>query len=265
MLVGYESYVNPDGIATVAFQKTEQALNQHAVPATWQTVSFDTENGNIITTADIFRDGYREKASAYAIKYFEQNQTYAPALFGDYRTVLGADSDIYNRFALTKDSVIFYINKYEILPANFGAIRLEIPKSELYGTFLTDPIIIPAEKLTPAKIVKPAERIQDIATTNKQQANPSARVIDPKKPMVALTFDDGPSPKATNAILDTLEKHNVVATFFDVGYRVEQYPDVVKRAASLGNEIASHSYDHKDFAKLTPQQIQADVKKVSIN
>lgn len=258
LLVGYESYVNPDGIATVAFQKTEQAINQHAVPAIWQTVSFNTENGNSITAADIFRDEYREKASAYAINYFEKNETYAPALFGDYRTVLGADSDIYNRFALTKDSVIFYINKYEILPASFGAIRLEIPKSELYGTFLTDPIITPAEKLTPAKVVKPAEVIQNIANGNN-----SARVIDPKKPMVALTFDDGPAPKATNAILDTLEKHHVVATFFDVGYRVEQYPDVVKRAASLGNEMASHSYDHKNFEKLTPQQIQADVKKVN--
>lgn len=256
LLVGYESYVNPDGIATVAFQKTEQARNQHAVPATWQTISFDSKSGTAITSADIFRDTYREKASAYAIKYFEQNETYQPALFGDYRSTLAPESDIYQRFALTKDSVIFYINKYEILPENFGAIRLEIPKSELYGTFLTDPIIIPAHKLTPAKVEKPAETPQD--TTNN-----TARVIDPKKPMVALTFDDGPAPKATNAILDTLEKHNVVATFFDVGYRVERYPDVVKRAASLGNEIASHSYDHKDFAKLTPQQIQEDVKKVN--
>ncbi len=261
LLVGYESHVNTDGIATVAFQQTEQVVNQIASPTTWHTISFDTANGNNITAADIFRNNYREKASAYAIKYFEQNKTYAPALFGDYRTALAANSDIYNRFALKKDSVIFYINKYEILPAEFGAIRLEIPKSELYGTFLTDPIVIPAQKLTPAKVVKKAELIQDIATKNKPET--STRVIDPKKPMVALTFDDGPSPKATNAILDTLEQYGVVATFFDVGYRVEQYPDVVKREATLGNEVASHSYDHKNFAKLTPQQIQEDVKKVN--
>ena len=272
LLLSYESYINTDGIATMAFQQTQHAVNQNAVPTTWHTIAFDTANGNSIAASHIFRENYREKASDYAIKYFTQNKTYAPALFGDYRTVLAPNSDIYNRFALTKDSVIFYINKYEILPAAFGAIRLEIPKSELYGAFLTDPIIIPAQKLTPAKVVKKAELIQDIATTNKPETNKpetnkpetSKRVIDPKKPMIALTFDDGPSPKATNTILDTLEEYGVVATFFDVGYRVEQYPDVVKREAALGNEVASHSYDHKNFAKLTPQQIQEDVKKVNV-
>lgn len=38
-----------------------------------------------------------------------------------------------------------------------------------------------------------------------------------------------------------------MATFYDVGYRVAQYPDVVKREAALGCEVGSHSYDHKDF------------------
>lgn len=84
----------------------------------------------------------------------------------------------------------------------------------------------------------------------------STRVLSADKPMVALTYDDGPSPTATNAILDVLEEYAVVATFYDVGYRVAQYPEVVAREAALGCEVASHSYDHKDFCQLTAAQIR---------
>src|SRR5699024_913553 len=54
------------------------------------------------------------------------------------------------------------------------------------------------------------------------------RKIDPNKPMVALTFDDGPNPVATPRILDTLEKHKVVATFFDLGTCMRSYPNITK-------------------------------------
>ena len=156
---------------------------------------------------------------------------------------------MFSTFALTDDSVIFYIDKYEILPGKCGAIRLEIPREVFKGSFLTDPEEVPPVVEEPA---------QPEGTTEE-----TGRVIDPNKPMVALTYDDGPSPTATNAILDVLEKYNAVATFYDVGYRVAQYPDVVKREAALGCEVGSHSYDHKDFKKLSAAQIQADVKQVN--
>ena len=83
------------------------------------------------------------------------------------------------------------------------------------------------------------------------------------KKMVALTYDDGPNPKATNAILDVLEKYDARATFFDLGSLVEKYPDVVKREEALGCEVGSHSYDHKNFNKLTNAEIAADVQKTA--
>ena len=148
------------------------------------------------------------------------------------------------------NSVIFYLDKYEILPGDCGAIRLEIPREVFKGSFLTDP-----EEVIPPVVEEPAQP--------EEKPSETGRVSDPNKPMVALTYDDGPSPTATNAILDVLEKYNAVATFYDVGYRVAQYPDVVKREAALGCEVGSHSYDHKDFKKLSASQIQADVKQVN--
>lgn len=63
------------------------------------------------------------------------------------------------------------------------------------------------------------------------------------KKRVFLTFDDGPSTN-TSAILDTLKQNQVVATFFELGSRVDAMPDMVKRAYDEGHYIASHGYSH---------------------
>lgn len=68
--------------------------------------------------------------------------------------------------------------------------------------------------------------------------------IDPNKPVVALTYDDGPHPTVTNDILDVLEKYNAKATFFVVGSRVGQYKNCIIREAKLGCEIGNHTYNH---------------------
>ena len=82
--------------------------------------------------------------------------------------------------------------------------------------------------------------------------------IDPNKPMVALTFDDGPVPGVTDKILDILEKYNVRATFFVVGARLKKPEAValVKRAISLGCEIGNHTWEHKNMTKLTVNEMR---------
>ena len=87
------------------------------------------------------------------------------------------------------------------------------------------------------------------------------RGIDPTKPMVALTFDDGPNPISTNRILDTLEQYHVVATFFDLGKLAERYPDVVKREEEIGCEVGSHSYQHSNLIKITEEELRQDIEK----
>jgi len=88
---------------------------------------------------------------------------------------------------------------------------------------------------------------------------PEARVIDPAKPMVALTFDDGPHKTYSDQILDILEENHAVATFFEVGCNVARYPDVVAREAELGCEIGSHSNAHKNLSKLGEDALLEDL------
>ena len=81
-----------------------------------------------------------------------------------------------------------------------------------------------------------------------------------KRPMLALTFDDGPS-EYTDELLDCLEKNNAKATFFMLGQNVELYPDAVKRMQEMGCDIGSHSWDHLDLMTLDENGIAEEFSK----
>ncbi len=88
--------------------------------------------------------------------------------------------------------------------------------------------------------------------------------IDPAKPVIALTFDDGPNTTTTNQVLDLLEKYQVRASFFLVGSNInEETSKVVKRAHDMGCEINNHSKTHSYMDKMTAEDIKAEVDFVS--
>lgn len=73
--------------------------------------------------------------------------------------------------------------------------------------------------------------------------------------MIALTFDDGPTPGYTERILDILQQKNVKATFFVTGKNASEYPDVVRKTVADGHVIGNHSYSHANFQRLTDEQV----------
>ena len=81
-----------------------------------------------------------------------------------------------------------------------------------------------------------------------------------KRPMLALTFDDGPG-EYTDELLDCLEENNAKATFFMLGPNVELYPDTVKRMQEMGCEIGSHSWHHWDLMTLDENGIAEEFSK----
>ena len=82
--------------------------------------------------------------------------------------------------------------------------------------------------------------------------------IDPDKPMVALTFDDGPMPGVTDEILDVLAQYNVRATFFILGWRLDKPAsiDLIRRAIAQGCEIGNHTWLHKNMSKQNANDIK---------
>lgn len=83
------------------------------------------------------------------------------------------------------------------------------------------------------------------------EPEPDPNGIDPTKPMVAITYDDGPRPGYTERILDILKENHAKATFFVLGQSVNNWPELVKRAVVEGNEIGNHSYGHPSLTSLS--------------
>lgn len=77
---------------------------------------------------------------------------------------------------------------------------------------------------------------------------------------VVLTFDDGPQPGATEAVLQALAKHCVRASFFMTGEALARAPELGAQVAALGHSVAMHGYKHSHFADLPEAEQLADLK-----
>lgn len=76
-----------------------------------------------------------------------------------------------------------------------------------------------------------------------------------------LTFDDGPSPDHTPALLELLGRHGAKATFFLIGREAERYPQLVERIVEEGHVLGNHSYSHPMFDALTHTEQWAEVER----
>lgn len=85
-----------------------------------------------------------------------------------------------------------------------------------------------------------------VSEVTAQPINAGYRIYtaQPQDKVIALTFDDGPWPETTDQILDILEQYNAKATFFTIGNQIAEQPEAVKRAAAMGCQICTHSWDH---------------------
>ena len=83
--------------------------------------------------------------------------------------------------------------------------------------------------------------------------------IDPSRPMIALTFDDGPKASVTGRILDSLQANGGRATFFMVGSNVNANAGIIKRMVAQGCEVANHTHDHKYISKLSAEGIISQI------
>ncbi len=104
-----------------------------------------------------------------------------------------------------------------------------------------------------------AEGQQEADSQESQEQVPAGRQIDPSRPMVALTFDDGPFAPVGNQIMDCLAQYGGKATFFVVGSRVSAYGAELQRMVAEGHEIGNHTNDHKNLTKLSGAQIQSQI------
>ena len=76
---------------------------------------------------------------------------------------------------------------------------------------------------------------------------------------VALTYDDGPSPRNTPALLDALSERGVRATFFLIGEHVRKHPDLARRVAAGGHVIGNHTTMHPNLARKSINRVRDEL------
>ena len=84
--------------------------------------------------------------------------------------------------------------------------------------------------------------------------------VDTSQKIVALTFDDGPTPQATDQILAILSEMNVRATFFVTGAELEQNLEQGKKLVAAGHELGNHSYSHVRMFFVTPSFVKQEIE-----
>jgi peptidoglycan/xylan/chitin deacetylase (PgdA/CDA1 family) len=82
----------------------------------------------------------------------------------------------------------------------------------------------------------------------------------PDSDRVALTFDDGPSPAQTPALLDRLDELGLTGTFFCVGSAARRHPDLVDELARRGHQVGVHGYHHEHHFLRTPAWVRRDLE-----
>ncbi|WP_296613190.1 polysaccharide deacetylase family protein [Sphingomonas sp.] len=85
--------------------------------------------------------------------------------------------------------------------------------------------------------------------------------VDTREKLVALTFDDGPTPDGVSYILSTLKPYDAHATFFLIGQEMVRHPGEVRRLLAAGQEVGNHSYSHKRMWGLFPGDYVEEIRR----
>jgi len=171
------------------------------------------------------------------------------------------DSSWLEHLVLGREELIVVLERSYILPSYYSTLRVKLPYAQLTESLLLEVEASLADVPGNPGRPFPGTSLEFLGTprTPGEVINLTARdYIDPALPMLALTFDDGPS-QFTSHILDILERFQVRATFFVIGNLVNSRSEVVVRAVELGNEVAGHSWDHSDFTRLTDADIRRQI------
>ncbi len=172
----------------------------------------------------------------------------AELLKGDTGVVAGLlpqsldDSWLTNAY-LTHEGVAFALQRGICLPMAFGTQLVVVPYAEI-APYLAVSVTGGQTATSPVTVGEPSP----------------SRDIDPTKPMVALTFDDGPSDN-TERILKVLAENGAHATFCMVGNRMGNYAQVVADVVAGGHEIATHTWNHKKLTALSAADVRSNLQR----
>lgn len=232
--IDYQSYVKDERYLSIKLDMFE-SLNENK--ETIQTLVYDQKEEEFVHLDDLFDEEGIKEIADQAKNYFQKTM---PEECGSKAFSLYSAGTLqnYDTFVLRKDAIVFYFQE--------GTLFDKSAVFELCYDDIQKHTKLASEELS---VFVPYEDI----------LNEPVKNIDPNQPMIALTFDDGPTKKYTSAILDALKENQASATFFVLGSRASDFPEILQRMILEGNEIGNHTYSHKQLTTLSKANIEEEI------
>ena len=228
LTIHYESYVVGKSSVSVKFSGIYSAdYLAHPVDVL-KTFNFDTDAKDFIELKDIIKFGQRRKFEKYALSKLGISEK-------------AADDEVFSHWLLTGEGIRIFLPKGTYPPSSEDAKDILLKYDEI------------KQYLRKSFDYKNKNKdLVSVETTKKHEK--ITQEIDKTKPMIALTFDDGPSAH-TSRLLDILKENNAKATFFVIGKSIKGKENTLKRISAEGHEIGNHSWSHRQFTKINKKQI----------
>lgn len=233
--VTYESYLKDERYISILLNIYESIYqNKEEII----TLVYDTKEHAFLTLKDVMHGDYLRMLNEKALSYFQER--FPEECDNDtFSAYTSAALENYASFVLKKDRIVFYFPEGRLFD---NSATLELMYSDCADYLDLDP------ETTSAFV--PYDQV----------LNENVKPVDKTKPMVALTFDDGPSKKYTASILDALKEYNASATFFVLGSNAENAPELLQRMVLEGNEIGNHTFSHKQLTTLSEAGIEEEIQ-----
>ncbi len=231
LLVSYNSYLNKSGIVSIEFAEhySDSSL-AHPVDLI-KTFSCDTENGKLLKIDDLLKEGKRAEIEKRLIEEFDIDR--------EFNT-----GDLLAQWVIAEDCLKIILSRGDFLPMSDGTKSYTFTKKET------------KELLKNGKEASVQLNHNEDPETLPTEA-PETH-IDTDKPMIALTFDDGPSAH-TDRLLDIFDKYGGKGTFFVLGNTLDNRKDTLKRMVSEGHEIGNHSWSHRQFTNIAIDEVKDQI------
>lgn len=234
--IEYSSYLINGDYYSVVLQTYEKYPKQRTLETHVYSLVFQVSNEKKLQLKDVLKGRYLNVLSKKGKHAFENRAYLYP-----YRSSSLVQQELqphkgnFENFACTKEGIEIWLPSYPIATGIVGYAHYLVPYVELAG------------------YVQP--QLVNIGIEDNKQS-----FIDNKKPMVAISYDDGPHKENTPKILDILKQNNACATFFVLGKRVQHRENLLQQMLDQGCEIGNHSWDHKQLTKLSYDQVESEIE-----
>lgn len=220
----------------------------------------DVQNDRILQMKNLFSEEDYTELTTFVLKELKKDPEKGQYIFDEaYKDFLN-QHHLAERLVLNSDGAEFLFEPYSVgaRAAGTPSVKLSLEELALYftdeavkrlGVLANNDLLQKGKKAVLARQAPELPENMPKVVTN----NPKAG----KK--VALTFDDGPHPENTPAIMQLLKEHQAKATFFMLGSTADFYPELIQQVVEAGHEVGSHSWNHPQLSLLDEASIKNEV------